>query len=147
MKSILSCRIIQHFSAEYWETVKVRYAILRLPLKIDFSFSQLLAEDQDIHIAAFDEANAILGCLILTPLNQTQLRMRQVAVASAFQKMGVGKKLVEFSEKFAIENGYAEIVLHARATAIPFYLQLGYKTSDEPFEEVGIPHRKMRKYL
>jgi predicted GNAT family N-acyltransferase len=39
------------------------------------------------------------------------------------------------------------MVLNARDTAIPFYLHLGYELVGEPFVEVGIPHRKMRKAL
>jgi predicted GNAT family N-acyltransferase len=39
------------------------------------------------------------------------------------------------------------MILHARATAVPFYLRLGYTVVGEPFEEVGIPHRGMEKAL
>ena len=41
-------------------------------------------------------------------------------------------------------QGGSEIALHARESAVPFYLALGYGLVGEPFEEVGIPHRKMR---
>jgi predicted GNAT family N-acyltransferase len=39
------------------------------------------------------------------------------------------------------------MVLHARDTAVPFYEALGYEAFDDPFVEVAIPHRKMRKAL
>jgi predicted GNAT family N-acyltransferase len=35
------------------------------------------------------------------------------------------------------------VVCHARDNAVPFYLNLGFR-SDEPFVEVGIPHEHMR---
>ncbi|NOZ36403.1 MAG: GNAT family N-acetyltransferase [Chlorobi bacterium] len=40
-----------------------------------------------------------------------------------------------------------KIVLHARKTAVSFYLKLNYKIISEQFYEVGIPHFKMRKML
>jgi predicted GNAT family N-acyltransferase len=39
------------------------------------------------------------------------------------------------------------MVLHARETAVPFYLKLGYEVVGGQFEEVGIPHFKMEKKL
>ena len=73
--------------------------------------------------------------------------MRQVAVRADAQGKGVGRALVEASEREAIERGYARIVLHARENAVPFYECLGYATEGEPFIEIGLPHRAMAKTL
>lgn len=37
------------------------------------------------------------------------------------------------------------MVLHARDSALDFYLSLGYSIVGDPFEEVGIPHHRMEK--
>ena len=42
---------------------------------------------------------------------------------------------------------FSVMVLHARQTAVPFYLKLGYAEVGAPFQEVGIPHRCMEKPL
>jgi len=67
--------------------------------------------------------------------------MRQVAVSDKHQGLGIGRAMVEFSERFARENGYGKISMHARDTAVGFYLRLGYEVEGEPFEEVTIPHQ------
>ena len=142
----IQCRIILHGSKEYWDTVQLRYKILRIPLNLDYRYSELIAENNDIHVAAYS-GKKLVGCLILTPLNDGKMKMRQVAVDDAVQKRGVGREMVHFSESFCLENGYKEIVMNARDTAVPFYLNLSYEVYDEPFIEVSIPHRKMRKNL
>jgi predicted GNAT family N-acyltransferase len=53
--------------------------------------------------------------------------------------------MVLLSEAKAIEMGKQKMVLHARDSAIDFYLLLGYKIVGDPFEEVGIPHHRMEK--
>jgi predicted GNAT family N-acyltransferase len=42
---------------------------------------------------------------------------------------------------------YTTIILNARETAVKFYISLGYEIYGEPFVEVTLPHRKMKKTL
>lgn len=144
--SELSFHEVKHLSPEYWDTVHLRYDVLRKPLNIDFFYSDLLAEDKDHHLAAYQDEE-LVACLIMTPKENGIIKMRQVAVASDKQKTGIGGKLVEFSERFSKEKGFKEIHLHARDVAVPFYLRLNYEIYDEPFTEVTIPHRKMKKVV
>ena len=44
-------------------------------------------------------------------------------------------------------RGDASALLHAQASAAPFYLRAGYSMEGDPFEEAGIPHLAMRKAL
>jgi predicted GNAT family N-acyltransferase len=75
------------------------------------------------------------------------MKMRQVAVANELQRRGVGASMVRLAEEIA-KNKHAKcMVLHARDTAIPFYLSMGYEIAGEGFMEVGIPHHAMRKSL
>lgn len=141
---MIEVREIAHGSAEYAACVELRREILRRPLGLDFDPAQLAAEDRDIHLAAYRDG-ALVGCLILTPLTGGDLKMRQVAVAEAAQGSGVGRALVEASESLARERGFERIVLNARQTAVPFYERLAYACEGEPFEEVGIPHRRMAR--
>jgi predicted GNAT family N-acyltransferase len=142
----LTIRLIPHGSAEYEETVALRGDILHYPLGIIPTAEQFGAEWQDYHIACYRN-NQLVGCLILTPLPDGELKMRQVAVAEQMQGKGVGKAMVDFSERFAREHGFTEMTMHARETAVQFYENLGYNRVGEQFEEVTIPHWKMRKEL
>jgi predicted GNAT family N-acyltransferase len=73
--------------------------------------------------------------------------MRQVAVDTAIQQQGIGKKLIAFAEKFAKENSVTHIECNARETAVPFYQKMKYEVVGAPFLEVGIPHFFMQKEL
>ena len=139
-------RVIEHGSREYQEIVALRYRVLREPLGLDFTPEQLAAEAEDTLIAAF-AGEQIIGSLILTARTAAAVQMRQVAVAPQWQGQGVGRGLVAFCEAEAIRQGYQKIVLHSRETAVPFYERLGYEICSEPFTEIGLPHREMRKAL
>lgn len=138
---------VQHNSELYNQTVELRYEILRRPLGLTFTDEQLSAEGKDIHLAGIDQNGEVCCCLILTPVDEHTVQMRQVAVATCEQGKGTGRKLVEYSEQITLQNGFDKIMLHARDTAVEFYLKLGYVQEGEPFVEVGIPHRQMSKNL
>ncbi|MGZ5244361.1 MAG: GNAT family N-acetyltransferase [Bacteroidia bacterium] len=140
------CKAVAFASADYKETVALRYDILRKPLGLDFSGEQLAAEENDFHLAAYMD-DKLIACLVLTKVNDKEIKMRQVAVAENIQGRGIGKKLVKFTEDFALENGFTLMTLHARETAVPFYLSMNYKTEGQPFTEVGLPHKKMYKVI
>lgn len=139
-------RLVAFDSEEYRQTVGLRDEVLRAPLGLTFTPEQLAAEADDLHLACFI-GGQLAGCLILTPQDRGAIKMRQVAVNPLVQKQGVGTILVRASEQIAAERGYQRMVLHARETAVPFYLRLGYEVTGEPFEEVTVPHRAMFKTL
>jgi predicted GNAT family N-acyltransferase len=143
---MLTIRTIQHDSREYWETIELRRRVLREPLGLDFDPDDLAKESADLHVAAFEAPN-LVGCLVLTLLDEVRIKMRQVAVDSTLQGFGIGTHMVAFSESLARTHGYKEMVLNARDTAVPFYLRLDYEIVGEPFEEVTIPHLRMMKRL
>jgi predicted GNAT family N-acyltransferase len=143
----MNCLAINHFSLEYWQTVELRYQILRLPLQLDFTYQELRQENDSYHLAVVADNQAIMACLIMKPNGDTEIKMRQVAVAETQQGKGMGKILVEYAEEFSQKLGYQLISLHARETAVPFYLKLGYEIIGNQFEEVGIPHFKMTKKI
>lgn len=142
----LSLREIPFGTPEYETSVGLRYAVLRAPLGLKLGPDERREEAGLIHLGAF-EGERLVGCLMLHDNGDGSVRMRQVAVAFDRQRSGVGRKLVEFSEARARELGFRQMVLHARDVAAAFYSKLGYEPYGEPFVEVTIPHRKMRKSL
>jgi predicted GNAT family N-acyltransferase len=140
--------LIDFATPEYDEAVALRYEVLRRPLGLEFTPEQLAQEYDQIHLAAFNAGGKMIGYLNLTPLKEEgTVQMRQVAVAPEVQGQGVGGKMVLESEQIARGRGFTKMILHARDTAVPFYLKLGYTIEGEPFEEVTIPHRLMVKAL
>ena len=138
---------IEFGTPEYDEAVQLRYEVLRKPLGLEYTPEQLAAEFDQRHLVATADNGVLLGYLNLTPVDAATVKMRQVAVAPDAQGKGVGTLLVHGSEALAGRLGFQQIVLHARETAVPFYLRLGYEQVGDRFEEVGIPHFKMKKQL
>jgi predicted GNAT family N-acyltransferase len=142
----LTLREISHGSAEYEEGERLRRRVLRDPLGIVPSPDERAEERTLRHLAAF-EGERMVGYLMLADQGNGAVRMRQVAVDFDRQRHGIGKALVARSEELARASGYRTMLLHAREPAVPFYAALGYQVFDEPFIEVTIPHRKMKKAL
>jgi predicted GNAT family N-acyltransferase len=132
---------------EFDEAVQLRYQVLRQPLGLEYSEGQLAEEWDQIHLGAYSANGQLIGYLNLTPDQNGQVKMRQVAVTPNLQGKGVGKQLVEASEIKAYEAGFSKMVLHARESAVAFYKTLGYQITGDSFEEVSIPHLKMWKSI
>jgi len=140
----LTYKIIAHNSPDYEAEVDLRTRVLRKPLGLDFTKEQLAKEGNQIHMGAYFDDN-LVACLVFVILSNSTLKMRQVAVEPEMQRQGIGLKLVSYAEHYGIESGYCSIELHARDTAIQFYIDSGYEVEGKEFVELGIPHYKMIK--
>ncbi len=139
-------RITTADQERYAQTLELRDLVLRRPLGRSIYQDHLEGEDQAIHLCAL-YADQVVGVLLLKHINKDTVQMKQVAVDEALRGQQVGRRLVEYAERVAIHEGYQYMMLHAREVAVPFYKKLAYEIYGEPFIEVGIPHRMMRKAL
>ena len=138
--------LLHHGTKEYEDTLVLRYEVLRKPLGLSYDPRELAEEDDSFHIATRLEGK-VVACLVLKPLDERCIKMRQLAVRESSQAKGFGRELVNNAHSFARERGYAEIVLHTRETARGFYEKLGYDDEGDSFTEVGLPHLFMRRML
>ncbi|MDP4096873.1 GNAT family N-acetyltransferase [Paenibacillus sp. P96] len=75
-------------------------------------------------------------------------KMQRIAVLQNYRSKGYGRVLLLAMEERARELGLRYSLLDSQCQAEVFYKKLGYETiSDEPFDEAGIPHVRMRKKL
>lgn len=137
---------IDHGTEDYKKMITLRQQILRQPLGLSFSMEELEKEKNDLLIAAFDDDD-MLGCCMLTKINNDTLRLRQMAVQNNLQGKGIGASIMSFIENLSRDKGYKFLMMHARNTAIGFYEKFGYKVKGEEFIEVGVPHHVMEKML
>ncbi|NSL89014.1 GNAT family N-acetyltransferase [Chitinophaga solisilvae] len=147
---MLDFRIIEYGSCDYHDMVALRDEVLRKPLGLTFSDEYLRQEMNDILIGGFDTATGnttIAGCCILTPVSDTTVQLRQMAVSPALQGKGIGRDIIAFAEQYAVSNHFNELIMHARKEATGFYRKLGYEIHGEEFTEVGIAHFEMKKTL
>lgn len=130
--------------AAYLAVFELREEILRKPIGLSLHNEDLSDEVND-HILVATDDDEIIACLILSPLPDKTVQLRQMAVAAPWQGKNIGKQLVTYAEQFAWDNGYQRIMLHARIVAKGFYEKLNYRQVGNEFTEVGIPHIEMEK--
>jgi YbgC/YbaW family acyl-CoA thioester hydrolase len=75
------------------------------------------------------------------------VKIGRMAVAQMMRGSGVGRSVLDALMAAARERGYREAVLHAQASAAPFYVRSGFSTRGPTFEEVGITHVEMTRVL
>ncbi|HMG16515.1 MAG TPA: GNAT family N-acetyltransferase [Saprospiraceae bacterium] len=138
---------IEFASPAFDEALRLRYLVLREPLKLEYTPEQIEEESEQFHFGFFTTIDRLAGVLTMQAINLEIVKMRQVAIDESCQKMGFGSQLVQYAEVWAKVAGYKKIELHARDLAKPFYDRLEYLTEGEPFEEVSIKHYAMFKNL
>ncbi|MBR1840749.1 MAG: GNAT family N-acetyltransferase [Alphaproteobacteria bacterium] len=139
---------IEFGSSRYNELVELRYKILLQPLGLKFLDSFRPEEARYLHIGCVEMLdNKLVGGLMLAPVDDSTIRLMQVAVDTIYQGEGIGRELVKYAEKRAKEAGYSKIVMHAMLFVVDFYEKMGYRAEGDVFEEQGITFLKMVKTL
>ncbi|MBP7477807.1 MAG: GNAT family N-acetyltransferase [Chitinophagales bacterium] len=138
-------KIIPFDSPDYWNLVRLREIILRLPLFKRFVWGDLMQEKEELIMGLFD-GDKIIGCMQFMIKGHTY-KMRQVAIKQTYQSKGVGTQLLQHAEAHIKTLGGEKIYCHARDTAVNFYKKNGYAIQGEMFYEVGIEHYLMEKIL
>ena len=93
------------------------------------------------HVLAIAGKRDVVGTGRLEPTG----KIGRVAVLPQYRGTGVGSALVGHLVNQATELGLTQVYLHAQATAVGFYERLGFRAEGPEFDEVGIPHRRMRR--
>ncbi len=139
-------KIIDYNSEQYQQMIALRTEVLRKPLGLSYNPVDLEKEKDDILIGAFDD-DQMVGCCILTRLDEHTCKLRQMAVHPSMQRNGLGASIMNFAENVARGAGYTKMVLNARKTAANFYQKLGYEVNTGEFIEVNLPHLGMAKSI
>jgi len=142
----ISLRFIDVAHPDYPAELELRFRVLREPLgktrdEVAFPF-----EKESLHLVAVEDG-AVVGCVLFNPEGPRSGRLFQMAVSPAMQGRGLGARLVRRLELELVERGVTHVHLHARASVVPFYEKLGYRTRGDPYEELGVPHRNMERDL
>ena len=139
--------------AEWAAYYALRYAVLRQPWQQPIGSERTPADDEPgtVHallLATGPAAPTALAVGMLQQLDARQGQIRFMAVAPATAGQGLGSRVLVYLEAQAWAAGLAEIVLHARETAIGFYKRHGYAVVESSHTLFGVlPHFLMRKVL
>ena len=74
-------------------------------------------------------------------------KIGRVAVLSKYRQQGHGTRVMLELEQIAREASLKRVWLHAQRPVLAFYQALGYSCFGEIFEEAGIEHVAMQKWL
>ena len=140
----LRCALIAHGGADYERMLKLRHEILRKPIGLEISASELENEKRDLLLGCF-VGERLAGCCVLTETAPREMRLRQMAVSAESQRAGIGRNLMQFAETVSRSRGTRRLFMHARKAAAGFYEKLGYKYCGLEFIEVTLPHVEMEK--
>ena len=108
-------------------------------------YAALIAEGR-VQVAERD--GVVQGVLVLIQQDDAML-LDNVAVAPAAQSSGLGRMMLEFAERAAVEAGYRAIKLYtneAMTQNVALYTRIGY-TETHRAEEKGLRRVYMRKPL
>jgi len=142
----MTIRQIAFGSDEYEQMIALRVSELLAPIGVPASYIEKTREQNDYLIGAF-EKHKLIGCCILTPIDNAIIQLRQMAVRSKYRGKGIGTAIIEFAEQLATENKFSILMMHARDPVLDFYKKCGYEIFGNQFFEVGIGHHKMQKQL
>jgi len=136
-------------NSRYARCLEIRRIVFTLGQGVpeDLEFDGLDEDAEHFLASKLDSGDA-------TPVGVARLRRldphakaERVGVLESKRDHGVGRALMHAIEMRARELELEAVVLHAQVGVISFYEKLGYEAHGEIFEEAGIEHRSMRKFL
>ncbi len=103
---------------------------------------------EDGRVFVIEHEGAVRGALVLIPEENSML-LDNVAVAPAAQGLGLGRSMLKFAERMAIDCGYRRIRLYtneAMTENIALYSRIGYSETHRA-DENGLRRIHMTKLL
>ena len=101
------------------------------------------ADASCVHALAVNRLGRAVGTGRLLEHAPGVSKVGRMAVLPTVRGSGVGKALLGALLQAARERGDRQIVLHAQASAVEFYLREGFTAQGAPFNEAGSPHQEM----
>ena len=133
--------------SEFEDYFELRWRILRKPWNQPQGSEQDADEDISYHLMAIDN-DQVIGVARLQFTNNNSAQLRYMAMDNNYQKLGIGRSIVEHMEAYAIQHEANELFLNARDNALIFYKKLGYEITEKSYLLFNsIQHYKMRKKL
>jgi predicted GNAT family N-acyltransferase len=97
------------------------------------------------HVLAYAPGDSAKRDAVGTGRLEPTGKIGRVAVLPRYRGTGTGAALMQRLMDLASERGFTEVYLHAQVTAAGFYERLGFRADGPEFDEVGIPHQRMRR--
>jgi predicted GNAT family N-acyltransferase len=105
------------------------------------------ADARCLHAVARNGLGQAVATGRLLPAEHGVAKLGRMAVLRPLRGTGVGAHVLAALEQAARQRGDTVVSLSAQVPAQGFYARAGYVPEGEPYDEVGIPHIRMRKML
>jgi len=126
----------------------IRYAVFieeqGIPAELEIDAYDPVAE----HALAFMDGQCVATARIyLDEQDPSKAKIGRMAVLKDFRGQGIGTALLGEAIRVGMMQGASVFELHAQQSATSFYAKLQFKPDGAIFDEVGIPHQRMRLVL
>lgn len=141
--SSFDLKYITRKSSFYNEAVSIREELFFKNMKNSNELINDNFESAGIHLICL-EKDEVIGTGRLNVENGLGI-ISQMAIKSAYQKQGVGAKILKELVTYSKEKGIVDIKLNARETAIAFYKKFNFVVYGDtyPSKKTGIIHQQM----
>ncbi len=133
--------------ADWQRYYQLRWQILRAPWLQAKGSEQDEFEADAYHLMLTTAAGELVAIGRLHRLSADSAQVRYMAVAPEWQGQGAGAAVLQGLEHYAISQGYRQLWLNARDSALGFYQKLGYQVVAAAPNQFGIKHQRMQKTL
>jgi GNAT superfamily N-acetyltransferase len=132
------------------DVIDLRHRVLRAGLPRDAAIFEGDGEPTTVHLAAFDTAGELVGCVTILhrPLDaRAAWQLRGMAVAPELHRAGIGGRLLAHVDEIVAASDFSHALwCNARVPAVPFYARHGWTIASDVFEiPTAGPHRVMTK--
>lgn len=135
-----------HSPAEMERVYAIRQQVFVEEQKVPQHLERDEYDEQAHHWLLWDGNQAVATARLVRIAPQAG-KVGRVAVLPAWRGRGSGRQLMESIHQFAAENGLRSLHLDAQLAVLDFYAGLGYRAEGEVFEDCGILHRRMTRWL
>jgi predicted GNAT family N-acyltransferase len=130
------------------ELYNLRYTVFVEEQKKEFCDEFKGDESDFLHCCICHGGELIAGARVgkITKGNSCAL-INRIVVKEDYRYKNIGRKILKYAERKAVEQGYKEFVLLAQLETSEFFNKCGYTVVDCEFLEASIPHIKMIKKI
>lgn len=118
----------------YREALMLRNRVLKESAGKAYLFEAPIEEKQDIHLVV-RQGDEVVGTLLLHPVSNAFVQIKQVAIEPLTQGKSLGKNLMIYAEEIAERLGFSTIFLTGRKQAWGFYEKLAYQELPYEYQE------------
>jgi len=125
------------------EASAIRQQVFVQEQKVPAAMEADAADAECLHAVAYNRLGLALATGRLLDHAPGVARIGRMAVLRPLRGSQIGRSVLDALVATAQQRGDHEVMLHAQASAIAFYLRAGFQRRGPAFEEAGIAHQEM----